>query len=153
MNILYLLDLHENAMDEVAANADKNLKVNNDKKDVIRDEYEVERDVTGIIEDLANDDGEDGGVVITRPHGDARSHIDVDVSHRSEEKLKVLEVEREDTRVKDRVAEDQSIGRDVGHDVLTDDADDPKAIGNVEEPQVDQEDENTAGEDNSWIGG
>jgi len=35
MNLLYLLDLHENAMDEVAANTDKNLEVKKDKKDVI----------------------------------------------------------------------------------------------------------------------
>jgi len=117
-------------MDEVAANADKNLEVKNDKKDVMRDEDEIERDLTGIIEDLDNDDGDDGGVVITRPHGDAHSHIDVDVSHRSDERLKVLEVEREDNRVEDRVAEDQSVGRDVRHDVLTDDAGDPEALGN-----------------------
>jgi len=98
-------------------------------------------------EDSDNDDGEDGVVVITGPPGDARSHIDVDVSNEEEEELKLLEVEREDARVEDRVADDQSLDQDVEQDVLMGDTDDQDAIGTVEDTPVDQEDETTAGED------
>jgi len=117
------------------------------KKDVIRDEDEVERDVTGISEDSDNDDGEGDVVVITRPPGDARSHIDVNVSHGGEEELKVLEVEQEEARVEDRVAEDQFVNQDVEQDVLTDDTDDPEAVRTVEEPEIEPGDDITAGED------
>jgi len=149
-NLLYLLDLHEDEVDEAdddeqdeAADADKHADVDEDKKkDVIWDEDEVERDVTGISEDSDNDDGEDGVAIITRPPGDARCHIDVDVSHGGEEELKVPEVEPEDTRV-----EEKSVGQDVEQDVLTDDADDEEAVRTVDKPEIDQEDETTAGED------